>query len=202
MENTNTYENKVKDIMIPIYDYPTVSGEATLKDVLRVLLNSYNYQGKPRTGRNCVFIVDNFELVGTFGIPELLAAIEPQYLKRSVKNVNEYYLWTAEIAFFWDGLLTERCQEIVHNNVRDFMQPIENHVDINDTLLKAAYSMVKNKVEAVAVKDKKRLVGMVRSVDIFREITRIVFKDEAAAANSKITSSAWAGNITFTRPTA
>ena len=197
MENPD--EKKVKDIMIPIYDYPTVSCEATLKDVLRVLMNSYIYQGKPRTGRNCVFVVDNNELVGLFGIPELLAAIEPQYIKGSVKGVNGYNLWTADIAFFWDGLLTERCQEIVHDNVKDFMKPIEKHIDINDTLLRAAYSMVKNKAEAVAVKDKKRLVGMVHSVDVFKEITRIVFKDEGATTNSKIMSSARAGNIAFTQ---
>ncbi|SFG26886.1 CBS domain-containing protein [Desulfotomaculum arcticum] len=198
-----TYENKVKDIMIPIYDYPTVSGEATLKDVLRIIMNSYHFQGKPRTGRSCVFVVENFELVGIFGIPELLAAIEPQYIKGSVKSVKGYTLWaTTDIAFFWDGLLTERCQEIVCDNVKDFMKPIENYVDINDTLLKAAYSMVKNKADTVAVKDKKRLVGMIHSVDIFREIIRIVFQDDSTTISSKIINSAWDGNITFKQPPA
>lgn len=198
----NHIEKKVKDIMISIYDYPTVSGEATLKDAIRVLLNSYNYQGKPRTGRSCVLVVNNFDLVGKFGIPELLAAIEPQYLRDSVKSVNGYSLWAADIAIFWDGLLTERCQEIAHDNVRNFMQPIKNHVDINDTLLKAAYSIAKSKTETVAVKDKRRLVGMIRSVDIFREIARLVLKDEATTTNSKLMGSAWAGNIAFSKPLA
>lgn len=194
------YEKKVKDIMIPFYDFPTVSADATLKDVLMVMMNSYNYQNKPRTGRNCVFVVEDNELVGIFGIPELMEAIKPQYLRNTFINVKGYNFWTSAIPFFWNGLFTDRCKEIADEKVRDYMQTIENHVNVNDTLLKAAYSMVKNKAEAVAVKDNERLVGMIRSVDIFQEIANLVFNYDYNYHNrNQPAINNWAGGFNYTQ---
>jgi CBS domain-containing protein len=175
-------EKKVKDIMIPIYDYPTVSGEATLKDAVKILMSSYTLQqNKPRTGRQCIFVVEDNELVGTFGIPELLVAIEPQYLKGTVfGGTKACNIWA--IPVFWEGLLTERCREVAGRMVREFMKPVDLFVDVNDTLLKAAYYMAKHKADAVAVRNNERLAGMVRSIDIFQEISSLVVCGDTGAA--------------------
>ncbi|MBF7083891.1 CBS domain-containing protein [Desulfallas sp. Bu1-1] len=180
-------EKKVKDIMIPIYDYPTVSGEATLKDAVKILMSSSNLQkNKPRTGRQCIFVVEDNELVGTFGIPELLVAIEPQHLKGTVfGGTKACNTWATPV--FWEGLFTERCREVAGRLVREFMKPVDLFVNVNDTLLKAAYYMTKHKADTVAVKNNGRLAGMVRSIDIFREISTLVMNGDAGAAGKTST---------------
>lgn len=170
------YEKKVKDIMTPIYDYPVVSSTATIRDTVRVLMGSYNFQeNKPRTGRRRVFVVEDNELVGTFGIPELFTAIEPHYLRNTLKgSLKAYGTWASPV--FWEGMFTEMCQEVADRKVKEFMIPVELYVNINDTLLKASHQMTKHKADAVAVKRDGRLVGMVRSADIFQEISRVFTK--------------------------
>jgi hypothetical protein len=112
-------------------------------------------------------------MVGTFGIPELLSAIEPHHLKGTVfGGTKDYNVWAMPV--FWEGLFTERCIDAANKKAIDHMRPIENYVDVKDTLLKAAYSMTQNNIDEVAVKNKGRIVGMVRRADLFNEITRLM----------------------------
>lgn len=192
-------EKKVKDIMIPAYDYPTVSAEAMLKDAIRVLRNSFHPQEKkPRTGRQHVFVVEDNELVGTFGVYDLLKAIEPQFLKGtayfSMKLNNSW-----AIPIFWEGLFTERCREIAHKKVKEFMNPIEFYVHIDDTLLRASYSMARYKSDFVAVKDKDRLVGLIRSVDIFQEISNCVVYGDMELDSLEAPGEPWLKEFAFER---
>lgn len=168
----NIYEKKVKDIMTPIYDYPVVSSTATIRDTVRVMVGSYKWQeNKPRTGRRRVFVVEDNELVGTFGLPELFAAIAPGYLRHSLQgSFKAFAVWSSPV--FWEGMFAEACQGVADQQVKKHMIPVEFYVDHNDNILKASHQMTKHKADAVAVKRDGRLVGMVRSADIFQEISR------------------------------
>ncbi len=184
-------EKRVKDVMIPINEYPTISAEATLKDAVRVMRNFFETQNqKPPAGPVQVFVVEDNELVGIFGISELLTAVEPQFLK-GVAYIGMKMPSSWAIPVFWDGLFTERCMEIAYKRVKEFMYPIEHHIDVNDTLLKASYSMAKYKTDAVSVKSNGRLVGVVSSIDVFREISRIVMHDELALSARNAARSQW-----------
>ncbi|AGL03017.1 CBS domain-containing protein [Desulfoscipio gibsoniae] len=191
----NPYEKKVQDIMIPMYDYPTVSAKATLKDAVQVLMNAYNPQkNKPRTGRQCVFVVENNEMVGIFGINELLAAIEPHHVKGTIfGGTKGYNVWAMPV--FWEGLFTERCAEVTNKQVIEYMRPIESYVDIKDTLLKAAYFMIQNNIDDVAVKDKGRIVGMIRRADLFKEITRLMISDVQMPNTADPNTMPYMGNL-------
>lgn len=185
------YEKKVKDIMIPIYDYPTVSAEATLKDSIQVLRRAFQPQdNKPRTGRQHILIVDNNELVGTFGVPDLLKAVEPQYLKsHTFYNMQLTGSWA--IPIFWDGLFSERCREIANKKIKDFMQPLVYYVKSNDTILKASYSMAKYKTNLVPVKENDKLVGIIRSIDVFQEISNWVIYGDMLLETQDISNEPW-----------
>lgn len=170
-------EKKVSDIMIPIYDYPTVSSEATLRDALRILSELWHPQdNRARSGRNRVVIIMDNEPVGTFGIEELLDAIEPKYTKGAILGMKMSNL--IPFAVFWEGLLTEKCREIANSKASDYMTPFEFFIDVDDPLLRASYTMVKNKIDSVAVRRNGRLVGIVRSYDIFREVYNLISPGE------------------------
>lgn len=167
-------EKKVSDIMVPIYDYPTASSEATLRNALRVLAELwYPQDNRPRSGRNRIIIIEDNQPAGTFGVSELLEAIEPQYSK-GFTFVGMKIPSALSFPIFWEGLFTERCQEVANRKVGDYMTPFEFFVDMDAPLLRASYTMAKNKTDSVAVRNNGHLVGIVRSYDIFREISDLV----------------------------
>jgi len=169
----NLTEKKVRDIMIPIYEYPLISSEATLKTTLQVMKDLWHPQvNKPKSGRRHVVVFDDNIPVGTFGINEMFKAIEPHYLESlSFAGIK---MPGSPVPIFWEGLFTERCLEVAHNKIKKHITLFECFANADDTLLRASCHMVKFKLEFLPVKSNNRLVGMVLNEDIFKEICSLV----------------------------
>ena len=58
--------------------------------------------------------------------------------------------------------------------VSDVMQPIEAVLDADDHVMKAIYEMVTLDVSLLPVTELDRLVGVVRSVDVFHEVAKLL----------------------------
>lgn len=181
-----TTEKKVKDIMVPLYEFPMVSSDSTLRVTLKVLCDAWHPQaGKPKTGRRRVVVFENNEPIGTFGISEALKAIEPHFFK-GITYVGMQLPSDWSVPIFWDGLLTERCQEVAGEKIKAHVTPFESFVDVNDTLLRAACALAKNKTDFLAVKSKGRLVGFVRNDDIFIVIAEMITEKPMAGAETAV----------------
>jgi len=164
--------------MIPIYEYPLISSEATLKTTLKVMQDLWYPQvNKPKTGRRCVVVFEDSLPVGTFGINEMFKAIEPQYLE-SVTFVG-MKLPSSSVPIFWAGLFTDRCMEVAQNTIKRYTTPFEHFANADDSLLRTSCNLAKYKLEFLPVKSNNRLVGMVLNEDIFREISNLVANGES-----------------------
>lgn len=172
-------EKKVRDVMIPINNFPTISADARLKDAIPVIAGLLP-AGAKNTYSNlnmAVVVDDDNELIGTFGIFELLSTIEPQYLKGTNSGTLNY-AGTWSIPIFWEGLFTERCRQVASKRVRDFTTPFSSFVNADDTLIKAAYMMNKSKSEYVPVKDGDRLAGIVLNTEILKVVLELLIGDQ------------------------
>ncbi len=168
----NFKEKKVGDIMIPIYEYPLISSEATLKTVLRIMNELWQAKtNKPKTGRRHVVVLEDNTPVGIFGINEMLKAIEPQFMEVTSMGMR---FAVSSVPVFWDGLFTERCRELANIKIKEFATPFEHHVNANDSLLRASCYMIRYNVDSLPVKNNDRLVGIVLNEDIFKEISNLV----------------------------
>ena len=173
-------EKKIRDIMVPAGEYTAIAADASFKDAAGLMKKSFcPKEGEPCTGHSTLLVFDNNMLVGLLTLDDLLKAIEPQYLKGKT-----YRGWTVDTAWsipvFWEGLFTDRTYEAIDKKVSDIMSDVEFRVDADDALIKAVYGMGKQKILILPVMEEGRVVGMVRSIEIFREICELVLGEEAS----------------------
>ena len=160
------YEKKVKDIMIPIADYSSVSVNNTVKEAIAVLQKSFcNLDTGECHGHRSVLVFDDKNrLVGLLNFRALLLAIEPRFLKME-GGPN----------LFKEGFFTERSKEEAEKKVKDIMQPLELiTINIDDSLLKAVHLMLKHKLGTLPVLEGDMVVGMIRNNEVFNEIAKTV----------------------------
>lgn len=169
----NLKEKKVRDIMIPIYEYPLISSEATLHTTLQIMKDLWHPQvNKPKTGRRRAIVFEDNAPVGTFGMNEMFKAIEPHYLDGL--TFAGMKMPGSPIPIFWEGLFSDRCLEVAQDKIKKHTSPFEYFVNADDTLIRASCHMNKYKVEFLPVKGNNRLVGMVLNEDIFKEICCLI----------------------------
>jgi CBS domain-containing protein len=173
-------EKKIRDIMIPVGNRIAISADASFKDAVSLMKKSFcPEEGKPCTGYSTLMVYDNNILVGLLTLDDLLKAIEPQYL--TGKTYRGWSIDTAwSIPVFWEGLFSDRTYEAIDKKVRDIMNPADFRLDADDTLIKAVYGMGKQKIYILPVMEEGRVIGMVRSIELFREICEFVLGEEAS----------------------
>ncbi|MEJ2723024.1 MAG: CBS domain-containing protein, partial [bacterium] len=70
--------------------------------------------------------------------------------------------------------MQEGMRKQAERPVRDVMIPIKITVDYDDHIVKVIYEMVDNNVSMIPVLKDKKVVGVVRSVDLLHEVVSIV----------------------------
>lgn len=163
------HEKRVKDIMIPIEDYSSVSVNNTVKEAIAILKKSFcSLDSGECHGHRSVLVFDNEnKLVGMLNFRALLLAIEPRFLK-----------YEGGPSLFKEGFFTERAKEEAEKKVKDIMQPIElMTIGADDVILKAVHLMLKNKLGTLPVTRDEKVVGMVRINEVFNEMAKTVVED-------------------------
>lgn len=157
---TKGVEKKVKDLLIPLTDYPHMPYWASLQEAVVQL--TLAQQGQPAAGRRRTVLVfdEAYKLQGILTQRDILRGIEPKF----ARNYKE----TASL--LWGDLLGASAQEQAKKPIKDFMSPASAMVEANDSLLKASHVMVQEQMELLPVMDGNKVAGVVRLDDIFHEI--------------------------------
>lgn len=159
-------EKRVRDIMIPVRNYKTISHHATVEDAIKLLYRSFYQRGKGVQSHRSVIVYDDYgNPLGMVTFRSVLQALEPFFAKAQKLSVP----------IFWEGLFTERCQSEAKKNVKEIMHPFNFiALDVNDTLIKAVHAMIKHKLGTLPVTKNNHLVGMVRVNEIFEEVYNVI----------------------------
>lgn len=171
-------EKKIKDIMISLENFLTVTPSDSFEKIVTIFNKAIGSAGATGTDQTTLLVYDNNSLTGLIRISDLLEAIEPQFLKG-----NGYRGWTVgsewQIPVFWEGLFTERTREALDNKTaQDILHPVQYMVEADDPLIKAVYGITRHTVNILPVQEDGRTVGMIRSQEIFHEISNLVATDE------------------------
>jgi CBS domain-containing protein len=167
-------EKNIGDIMVSLEKFAAVSSGAGFKEVVSAMKRALAAgEGGVPKGLDTVLVYENNLLVGFISFEDVLNAIEPQFLKGGT-----YRGWTVNkewaIPVFWEGLFTDRCIEATGKKAKEIMKPVEFEVETGDPLIKAVYGMTKNNTKNVPVVREGLVVGIVRSEDLFYEISALV----------------------------
>jgi CBS domain-containing protein len=174
----------VKELMVPLEAYATVSKEATLREAVIALEKAQMTLAPSQHLHRAILVLDEYgKVVSKIIMKDILVALEPNYgkvegmevLERSgfspdlIKDMLEHNaLWAEPLQFFG-----ERAARL---KVSDFIQaPSENeYIDENATLGEATHQLIVQPYLSLLVTSEDEVVGILRLSDVFTKICDII----------------------------
>lgn len=152
-------KNTAEEIMVPIEDYNTISENATIYEAIRALRESFHREGRAWHGHRSVVVKNSSgEPTGILTLGSILRAAGLKEL-----CLDDPYLKSLSWGWYYIKKLQEGSLR-----VRDIMQPLGlAAVRAADTIPDAARTLLKFNVNSAPVVKKGRVVGIIRTVDIF-----------------------------------
>ncbi|NIN73199.1 MAG: CBS domain-containing protein [Gemmatimonadetes bacterium] len=169
---------RVKEIMIPVEQYPSVRDNATLREAIAKIEEAQLEVELRKSLPRVLLVFDEIDvLVGTVRRRDIMRGLEPKYL---LNKPLEYKKKLFDIDV--DPNLAELSYDRVVRGIReqsnrpvsDVMQPIPAILDADDHVMKAVQAMVALDVNLIPVLREGKLVGVVRSVDVFHDLAQLV----------------------------
>lgn len=178
----------VKDIMVSLEDYATVSQEAFLFEAVLALNKAQEEFDQNRYRHRAVLALDeNNRVVGKLGQIDVLKGLEPGYRKMgdigkiSHWGLSKYYIRSMmESQNLWQKPLDNICSQASQIKVKDIMYtPAEGeYVDEDASLNEAIHQLVIGRHQALLVTRGEEVVGILRLTDVFKEVVEEINKCE------------------------
>lgn len=168
-------KNSIRELMVPIEDYPRVREDATLLEAIEKFdytLTASAHRKIPRA-----VIVENFngDIIGKIGQFSFIKAFEPKYeyldnelAKLSTLDydpliikaiMDKHKLWKADFR--------DICKRSAEVKVKDVMSDLKECVDINAPVVEAIHKLVVHEVLGLLVKKDEKPVGIIRLFDVY-----------------------------------
>jgi predicted transcriptional regulator len=175
---------RIGDIMIPLGDYPTVTPENTLKEAIKKMEQSQlEVDGKKSLPRVLLVMEATGELAGTVRRRDIMRGLEPKHLVTQPLNYRKKLFDVSidpnlsELSY---ETMIKAVREQANKPVRAVMRPIQVALDHDDHIIKGVYEMVGYGLTLLPVIQQGKVVGVVRSVELFRELAHIVLAADGA----------------------
>lgn len=170
-------QTSVKQIMIPLKDFPQVPVEATLYQAIITIYDSHDCLPDHRYHPRAVLVVDGEgAVVGKLDLRDCIRALEPKY--GEIGDFNRLTHWGLNPEFvrsmvkkhdLWRDPLDSLCDKVAATSVADFMnRPQEDeYVPAEATLGEAMHQMVMGRQLSLLVTEGEKVVGFLRLCDVF-----------------------------------
>jgi DNA-binding NarL/FixJ family response regulator len=172
MEVTMPYSKKVKDLMIPLEDYPHIPYWFTLRQAMAIVREAaIKFEGsfEPRA----VLVFDEkYQLMGMLTLRDVVRGLEPKFAQDSGLIKSD-----PSLAVLMGDMFGPNMKEASQKPVSEVMSPIKVTVNGDDPITKALFLMIKENVGMMPVLLDKKVVGMVRMNELFKEISDVVLGD-------------------------
>lgn len=171
---------KVKDLMVPLGDYATVSENATLHEAVLALEAAQKSVEPGRAKHAAVLVRDKSgKVIGKLSRWSVLRGIEPRY--KHIGDLRE----TSRFGFspeFIRSMLTnyglfrtaleDLCKKAAEMNVKELMQTLTEgeYIDESATLDQAIHQLVMGNLASLLVTRGEEIVGILRLSDVFNEV--------------------------------
>lgn len=165
-------QKTVEEIMVPLEQYPWIRDDATLGDAISAIERARLQVARRRSLPRVLLVFDAIHvLVGYVRRRDILHGLLPEYL---IGNSNDGAC--ESLAQTVDPDLTELVSDQIAEATRKreerpvsvAMRPVEAVLDARDHVMKAIQEMVSLDVALLPVLREGRVVGVVRSVDVFQ----------------------------------
>lgn len=172
----------VKDVMIPVSEYATVSEEATLYDAILALEKAQAAFDPNRYPHRAILVYDGKgKIIGKVSQLDILRALEPKYeqigVPRSRYPFSPHFMKSLFSQYdLWNKPLDDICKKAGQKRVKEFVKSFDQGelVDAETSLNEAIHMLVVGQLQSLLVLRKDEVVGILRLTDVFNEVFRMV----------------------------
>jgi CBS domain containing-hemolysin-like protein len=171
---------KIKDLMVPLEEYATVSDSATLYEAVLALEEAQEkFDHLPYKHRAILVYDSKNQIVGKLGQLDIIRALEPKYGEMgNIKSLSRFGLSSKFISsimknnYLWENPLTHICKKGADIKVKDFMHtPVEGeYVNEDASLEMACHQLVLGHHQSLLVTRGDNIIGILRLTDVFNAI--------------------------------
>jgi predicted transcriptional regulator len=173
---------RVRDIMIPLEDYPWIRLQDTILDAIRVMEDAHLQVGRRPSLPRVLLVFDHHnELVGVVRRRDIMRGLEPDFLVRQPLEDRVTFFSVGPDPLLTDlaggvslDTLLKGLREQSGRPVSDIVKPISTTLKPSDRLMKAVYEMVSMNESLIAVVEGDEVVGVVRSVDVLAALAQFL----------------------------
>ena len=168
MSNTK----RVKELMIPLEDYPHIPYWFTLRQAMAIVREAaIKFEGSFEPRAILVFD-EKYQLMGMLTLRDIIKGLEPRFMHETALVKSDPNLTVLMGDLFGPGM-----REASQKPVSEVMSPIKITVQGSDPIAKALFLMIKEGVGVMPVIQDSNVAGMVRLSDLFKEISGMVLGD-------------------------
>ncbi len=171
---------QVKDLMVPLSEYATVSEDATLGEAIAALKSSQAGFGPGKHPHRAVLILDKQRnVLGKISFLTILKALEPGY-DEMLSDKGPWHLGFTrkfqkamfESLKLWQDPLEQICKKAAGIRVQTFMTaPAKSEmIEIDAPLGEAVHQLVVGHHQSLLVTEADRVVGILRLADVFQAV--------------------------------
>ncbi|MCG6916299.1 MAG: CBS domain-containing protein [Deltaproteobacteria bacterium] len=177
---------KVKDLMVPLDKYATISEEANLYEAILTLEEAHRHYDKRRYKYRAILVLDkNKKIVGMLTDLEVLSGLEPAYKEigdvrtMALSGISQDFLKSlAENYQLWQKPLGDICGKAFKIKVKniDYTTTEGNFIEEEATLDQAIHQLIVGYHQNVLVtrEGDNRIVGILRLYDVFKKVASII----------------------------
>lgn len=173
---------RVREMMIPLKDYPWVRIDDTLKYAVRVIEEAHLEVGSRTSLPRVLLVFDHDdELVGIVRRRDIMRGLEPNFLVNQPLEARVKFFEVEvdpHLLELSEDLDIERVLKGLRDQgkrpVGDVLRPLSTSLDPEDQIMKALYEMVSLNESLVPVVEDDQIIGVIRSVDVFHELALIL----------------------------
>ena len=168
----------VRDIMVPLDDYPCIPETLTLRDAISEMAVQILRKGQLSLPRVALVFDDSIsDLRGLLRRRDIMRGVEPRFLVGGSLDYRRK-LFDVEIdpnlsELSYDKIIA-RIRKRADCLVREFMIPIKANIDHDDHIMKAMSEMVDQNTSLLPVLKNNSVVGVLRSEDLLGELALIM----------------------------
>jgi len=182
-------DKKVREIMIALSDYATVSEEDTLGTAIRTLKKAREDKKYEHKQRSVLVYDKNKKIVGKVSLRCILQSLEPKYCH--IQNPDGHDIGLSRFGFsndflnsmvknfcLWDESLEELVKHASTLKVKNIMYTPSNgeYVDEDASVAEAVHQFILGCHQSLLVTKDKKVTGVLRLVDMFKLVSEALEK--------------------------
>jgi DNA-binding response OmpR family regulator len=186
-DKINTWEtfmgtSSLKELMIPLAEYATVSEEADILEAIDALDAAQKAFDPKRYRHRAVIVLNNEDrVVGKLSQHDIIQALEPEYKETKERRSSAHnqfgfsrkFIESVSLQYnMWDKPLQNLYKKALKQKVKSFMyKPTEGeYIKVSASMNDTIHQLIIGKHHSLLVTDGPDIVGVVRLTDVFEFI--------------------------------